>query len=146
MNFKKLVIPFLILIAGLVYGYDLTGMQKYLIYENSLTSAADSVVSSWVTIGSSQNVALFYSTDDTSYMKGWVQYRYGSLTGVTTLGADTLSLDNRAGSTSLSKGITLRGYGRTTDAIPGANQIRVIIAWQAVSEATTLGSVYMIAE
>lgn len=144
---KKKIFMFIPLMLILFLAFNITGTQKYIISDTAVTTTNDTLSSGWVNIGSSQNVAIFYNTDDTSYVKGSFEYRYGTSTEIASVAADTLSLDTRNSAVSgLSKGKVLRGYGLATDLIPGANQIRVYMIWKAGSEATTSVNVGLIAE
>lgn len=144
---KKKILMFIPLMLVLFLAFNITGTQKYIISDTAVTTTNDTLSSGWVNIGSSQNVAIFYNTDDTSYVKGSFEYRYGTSTEIASVVADTLSLDTRSSAvTGLSKGKVLRGYGLATDLIPGANQIRVYMIWKAGSEATTSVNVGLIAE
>lgn len=144
---KKKIFMFIPLMLILFLAFNITGTQKYIISDTAVTTTNDTLSSGWVNIGSSQNVAIFYNTDDTSYVKGSFEYRYGTSTEIASVAADTLSLDTRSSAASgLSKGKVLRGYGLATDLIPGANQIRVYMIWKAGSEATTSVNVGLIAE
>lgn len=144
---KKKIFMFIPLMLVLFLAFNITGTQKYIISDTAVTTTNDTLSSGWVNIGSSQNVAIFYNTDDTSYVKGSFEYRYGTSTEIASVVADTLSLDTRSSAASgLSKGKVLRGYGLAADLIPGANQIRVYMIWKAGSEATTSVNVGLIAE
>ena len=144
---KKKFLMFVPLMLILFLAFNITGTQKYIISDTAVTTTNDTLSSGWVNIGSSQNVAIFYNTDDTSYVKGSFEYRYGTSTEIASVVADTLSLDTRSSAVSgLSKGKVLRGYGLATDLIPGANQVRVYMIWKAGSEATTSVNVGLIAE
>ena len=144
---NKIAMFFLFVVILSLSAFNLTGSQKFIIYDEAVTTSNDTLVSEWVSIGSSQNVAIFYNTDDTSYVKGSFEYRYGSVTSVNSLTADTLSLDTRGSAlTGISKGKVLRGYGLTADLIPGANAVRVTMIWKAGSEATTAVKVGIIYE
>lgn len=146
MNKKKIFMSIPLMLI-LFLAFNITGTQKYIISDTAVTTTNDTLSSGWVNIGSSQNVAIFYNTDDTSYVKGSFEYRYGTSTEIASVAADTLSLDTRSSAASgLSKGKVLRGYGLATDLIPGANQIRVYMIWKAGSEATTSVNVGLIAE
>jgi hypothetical protein len=119
--------------------------QKYVIYDDAATTTNDTLVSAWIPLNGACNVALFYNTDDTSYVKGSVEYRYGGLDAITLGAADTLSLDTRGTTlTGLSKGKVLQGFGLATSLIPGANAIRVTMIWKAGSETSTKVHVGMI--
>lgn len=144
---KKKIFMFIPLMLVLFLAFNITGTQKYIISDTAVTTTNDTLSSGWVNIGSSQNVAIFYNTDDTSYVKGSFEYRYGTSTEIASVVADTLSLDTRSSAASgLSKGKVLRGYGLAADLIPGANQIRVYMIWKTGSEATTSVNVGLIAE
>lgn len=144
---KKKIFMFIPLMLILFLAFNITGTQKYIISDTAVTTTNDTLSSGWVNIGSSQNVAIFYNTDDTSYVKGSFEYRYGTSTEIASVVADTLSLDTRSSAASgLSKGKVLRGYGLAADLIPGANQIRVYMIWKAGSETTTSVNVGLIAE
>jgi len=127
--------------AIFVLYFFLTGSgdyQKNMIYDDAVTTANDTLVSAWIPLYGSSNVALFYNTDDTSYVKGSVEYRYGALDAIVLGVADTLSLDTRGGTLAgLSKGKVLQGFGLATSLIPGANAVRVTMIWKAGSEAST---------
>jgi hypothetical protein len=135
--------------AVFVLYFFLTGSgdyQKFVIYDNAVTTTNDTLVSAWIPLNGATNVSLFYNTDDTSYVKGSIEYRYGTLDAITLGAADTLSLDTRGGAlTGLSKGKILQGFGLATSLIPGANAVRVTMIWKAGSETTTsvkVGLVY----
>lgn len=120
--------------------------HKYIIYDDAVTTTNDTLISAWIPLNGATNVALFYGTDDTSYVKGSFDYRYGSETEISSVVADTLSLDTRTSTAAgLSKGKILQGYGLATSLIPGANAIRVTMIWKLGSQATTkvhVGLVY----
>jgi len=144
---NKIAMFFLFVVILSLSAFNLTGSQKFIIFDEAVTTTNDTLVSEWVSIGSSQNVAIFYNTDDTSYVKGSFEYRYGQTTAISSVTADTLSLDTRGGAlTGLSKGKVLRGYGLAADLIPGANAVRVTMIWKAGSETTTAVKVGIIYE
>lgn len=136
---RKTIILVTLFVFGLILaGANITGSEKTIIYSTAATTTNDTLSSGWVYIGSSQNVALFYNTDDTSYVKGQFDYRYGQFTEIANVAADTLSLDTRSSAAAgLSKGKILRGYGLAADLIPGANWLKVTLIWKAGSETTT---------
>ena len=141
---NKIIIAILLLLVPVVWIAATTDVSRYIIFDEAVTTSNDTLQSGWVWIGSAPNVAIFYSTDDTMYVKGDFRYRYGTGSGsyIASLTADTLSLDTRStAATGLSKGKVLRGYGSATDLIPGANYIWFEVRRQAGSETT--GSFYM---
>lgn len=137
-KFAKFSIYVSCLIAIVIFSvYSMgAGSQKYIIYTDASTSGNDSAMSSgWIPITGATNVAIFYSTDDTAYVKGTVEYRYGSETEIVLAAADTLSLVTYGtANAGLSKGKILQGYGLATSLIPGANAIRVKLNRQFNSE------------
>ena len=144
---KKFIMPLLFMFVLTFMAVNITGTEKFVIYDDAVTTTNDTLTSAWTYVGSSPNVAIFYNTDDTSYVKGSFEYRYGQTTAISNVAADTLSLDTRSSAVSgLSKGKVLRGYGLAADLIPGANYIRVQMIWKAGSEATTSVKVGLIAE
>lgn len=112
----SLMIAVIIIFAGSYSG------EKFIVNDSSVATG-DSVVSGWVYIGSSPNVALSYSIEDTLDVDFTVRYRFGTEPHI----ALTLDSVNTTGTTLTGKslGKVLRGYGLTTDLIPGANYIYV---------------------
>lgn len=105
---------------------EINGNYKRIITTASDTIDADSVevlVSDWIPVGSSENVALFLSASDSAWIRCNYSYRFDTWQQVVNT-ADSLSIDNRASSTFLSKGKVLRGYGLTTDLMPGGTEIQ----------------------
>jgi len=146
MRFKNIIA---VLIIALIVGIGSIGAgdyHKYVIYDDAVTTTNDTLISAWIPLNGATNVALFYYTDDTSYVKGSFDYRYGTDTEISSVAADTLSLDTRTSAAAgLSKGKILQGFGLATSLIPGANAIRVTMIWKAGSETTTkvhVGLVY----
>lgn len=140
-KFAKFSIIFSVLVLITIASVTYMGAgdyQKYVIYDDAATTTNDTLISSWIPLYGATNVALHYYTDDTSYVKGSFDYRYGADTEIGSVAADTLSLDTRSSAVSgLSKGKILQGYGLATSLIPGANQVRVTLIWKAGSETTT---------
>lgn len=140
-KFAKLTMGISCLIAIIilsVYSMGAGDYQKYVIYDDAATTTNDTLISSWINLNGATNVSLWYYTDDTSYVKGSFDYRYGTDTEISSLTADTLSLDTRSSAVSgLSKGKVLQGYGLAASLIPGANQVRVTLIWKAGSETST---------
>jgi hypothetical protein len=106
---------------------------RYAINDSAVTTTNDTLISPWIPLNGASNVSIFYGVDDSTYMKGTFEYRYGGLTSVSSVVGDTLSLDNRVGSTGLSKGKILQGYGLAASLIPGANAIRFTMIRQSQS-------------
>lgn len=146
MRFKNLIGGLLVVIAVVLVSVGAGDYHKYVIYDDAVTTTNDTLISSWIPLNGATNVAIFYNTDDTSYVKGSFDYRYGQDNEIASLAADTLSLDTRSSAaTGLSKGKILQGYGLATSLIPGANAIRVTMIWKSGSETTTkvhVGLVY----
>lgn len=140
--FTALIFLFVVGLASIGAG-DYT---KYAIYDNAVTSSNDSLISSWINLNGATNVAIFYSVDDSTYVKGTFEYRYGTDTEISSLTADTLSLVNTLGSSGLSKGKILQGFGLATSLIPGANAVRFKLYRQSTSgdatNAVHLGLIY----
>ena len=86
--------------------------HKYVIYDDAVTTTNDTLISAWIPLNGATNVALFYYTDDTSYVKGSFDYRYGTDTEISSVVGDTLSLDTR---TSAAAGLTKVKYYRDLD-------------------------------
>jgi len=139
MRFKNIIAVLIVAFILGVVGYGAGDYHKYVIYDDAVTTSNDTLISAWIPLNGATNVALFYNTDDTSYVKGSFEYRYGQDAAISNLVADTLSLDNRssADDVGLSKGKILQGYGLATSLIPGANAIRVTMIWKAGSKTTT---------
>ena len=138
-NKNKIFGGVLIATLLLVFTLGFSG-SRYIISDAAVTTANDTLISDWQWIGTASNVSIFYGADDTTYVKGYIEYRYGTgqLEGITLGTADTLSIDTRStAAAGISKGKNLRGYGLTTDLIPGANYIRVRLHRLAGSETTS---------
>jgi len=147
MKFKTKI--FTVLMAVIIVGFGIIGAgdySRYAINDSAVTSSNDSLTSAWISLNGATNVAIFYTVDDSTYVKGGFEYRYGSGTEITNVAADTLSLDNRVGSTGLSKGKILQGYGLAASLIPGANAVRFKLYRQSTSGDATnsvqLGIIY----
>lgn len=140
--FTALIFLFVVGLASIGAG-DYT---KYAIYDNAVTTSNDSLTSAWIPLNGATNVAIFYNVDDSTYVKGTFEYRYGTDTEISSVAADTLSLDNRVGSTGLSKGKILQGFGLAASLIPGANAVRFKLYRQSTSgdatNAVHLGLIY----
>lgn len=136
-NASRVFAVLLCLFVGYYFWTGSGDYTKFAIYDEAVTSSNDTLVSSWIPLNGSTNVSLFYSVGDSTYMKGTFEYRYGSLTSVSSVAADTLSLDNRTGSSGLSKGKILQGCGLAASLIPGANAVRVTMIRQAASGGAT---------
>lgn len=143
---KKFIMPLLFVFVLTFMAVNITGTEKFIIYDEAVTSSNDTLVSAWTYIGSSSNIAIFYNVNDSCYAKGSFEYRYGQTTAISNVVADTLSLDTRGSTSSLSKGKVLRGYGLTADLIPGANYLRVTMIRKDGSATTTAVKVGLIAE
>lgn len=138
MRFKHLISVIFVALIVTVVAIGAGDYSKFVIYDDAVTATNDTLISAWIPLNGATNVALFYNTDDTSYVKGSFSYRYGSETEINSVVADTLSLDTRKSTAAgLSKGKVLQGYGLATSLIPGANAVRVTMIWQEGSEATT---------
>ena len=119
---QKSALIFPLVIVALIVIAASYSQEKFLLVDTS-TATGDSVVSGWVYVGSAPNVALSLAVGDTTDCDFIVRYRYGTENHVA-LTADSVAT---TGSTLIgkSKGKILRGYGLTTDLIPGANFIYV---------------------
>lgn len=106
-------------VIAFVAGYQ--DKQVYVINDTSL--APGDTITALVNIGSAPNVALMLQSSDTVNAKVFTSYQYGTGQRIALAATDTMSA---IGTTvPVSKGKVLRGYGLTTDLIPGGNYIYV---------------------
>lgn len=129
-RFAKVTIAFSILCLLFFFMLGAGDYSRYAINDSAVTTTNDTLISPWIPLNGASNVSIFYGCDDSTYIKGTYEYRYGTLTSVV---GDTLLLDNRVGSTGLSKGKILQGYGLAASLIPGANSIRFTMIRQSQS-------------
>lgn len=107
-----------------------------LFQDSAVTTTNDSLTSSWIDIGTAEQVAIFNTIDDTMDVDFEVEYRAGTETFI------RVALDSLANTgttlTGKSHGQVLRGYGASaiTNLIPGANFIRIRAVRQSGSETT----------
>lgn len=119
---KSLKVIFSVVIVAVLIIAGTYSTEKFIANDASVATG-DSVVSGWVYIGGSPNVALNYSVEDTMNVYFTARYRFGqephNVVAVDTVGTTGTTLTGK------SKGRVLRGYGLATDLIPGANWIYV---------------------
>ena len=89
MRFKNIIAVLIVAFILGVVGYGAGDYHKYVIYDDAVTTTNDTLISAWIPLNGATNVALFYNTDDTSYVKGSFSYRYGTDTEINSVVADS---------------------------------------------------------
>ena len=137
-NRSKVLSIFSLLVVGcFLFLAAYSEKEKYILSDTSL-SDGDTILSDWVSIGTSENVAIALQVSDSVNAKVEVFSRVGSgqrILILDSLGVDSVSGNARASTVGTTSGFDLRGYAASnpvapngdTNYLPGANYIQVKI-------------------
>ena len=146
MKKSKYIISSLLLVLALAFTFhvytgntkepDKTEVNKFLIYDDAVTTANDSLESNWYDINpTSTQVEMYLTVDDTARIDYYIDYRSAPNETAVTLAVDSIVTVGTA-LTGKGKGIVLKGYGASgiVNLIPGAGQVRYRAYRNAESE------------